>query len=194
MTGKVLIQRRVICRGLLGALPVGLAGCASLLVSPTLRWREDELNQLLASRFPQERQVLGLWQLTLSAPQVQLLGDQQQLRTALRLSVAERQGDGRRWQGEMVLDSALRYQPSDQTVRLRRVTVQSVRLERDQGGVLMQAQRVGTLLVEKLLEDAPLLKLSEQQQARLARAGVEPGDIRVTPDALELTLVPRRAT
>ncbi len=194
MTGKVLIQRRVICRGLLGALPAGLAGCASLLVPPTLRWREDELNQLLASRFPQERQVLGLWQLTLSAPQVQLLGDQQQLRTALRLSVAERQGDGRRWQGEMVLDSALRYQPSDQTVRLRRVTVQSVRLERDQGGVLMQAQRVGTLLVEKLLDDAPLLKLSEQQQARLARAGVEPGDIRVTPDALELTLVPRRAT
>lgn len=194
MTGKVLIQRRAVCRGLLCALPAGLAGCASLLGPPTLRWREDELNQLLASRFPQERQVLGLWQLTLSAPQVQLLGDQQQLRTALRLSVAERQGDGRRWQGEMVLDSALRYQSSDQTVRLRRVTVQSVRLERDQGGVLMQAQRVGTLLVEKLLEDAPLLKLSEQQQARLARAGVEPGEIRVTPDALELTLVPRRAT
>jgi len=72
--------------------------------------------------------------------------------------------------------------------------VQSVRLERDQGGVLMQAQRVGTLLVEKLLEDAPLLRLNEQQQARLARAGVEPGEIRVTADALELTLVPRRAT
>ena len=49
---------------------------------------------------------------------------------------------------------------------------------------------MGIALAERLLDDLVLYRLSAERLAALQRAGYRPGALRVTPDALEITIEP----
>ena len=55
----------------------------------------------------------------------------------------------------------------------------------------LQAQRIGALLAERVLEDLAVYRLKPQQAERLREAGLRTGAVTVTSRGVEVTLAPR---
>ena len=50
----------------------------------------------------------------------------------------------------------------------------------------------GAVVLESMLDGLVLHRLKPEQLQRLAGAGLAPGEVRVRPDGVEVTTVPRR--
>lgn len=162
-----------------------LAGCSGLLGPQTYRIDEAELARLVARQFPKTQSVAGLAELTLSAPELRLLPERNKLGASFDLGASERLS-GRAARGRLSLEGALRYEPSDQSLRLAQVRVQQLQW---QGAGSEAAERAAALLAERLLEDMALYRLKPEQAQRLAQAGLAPGGVTVTPRGVELAFV-----
>ena len=53
-----------------------------------------------------------------------------------------------------------------------------------------QAERLGAVLAERVLEDFTVYRVPAERAAQLLRAGVAPGAVTVTPRGVEVTLAP----
>jgi hypothetical protein len=160
-----------------------LAGCAGLGVPSRLTLSQPELDERLARRFPRTQRVLEVLDLTLSEPRVALLPTQNRLGCEFALGVRERLLDNR-YAGHIAFDTALRWEPRDASLRLAQVAVQRLDLAGAPGALTGQAQRLGRLLAEQVLEGFTLWQMPPEQQQRLQRAGVGVGAIEVTPQGL----------
>jgi hypothetical protein len=165
----------------LGALT--LAGCGGLGLPTELMLTQAELDERLARRFPRTQRVLEVLELTLSEPRVQLLPAQNRLACEFALALRDRLFDSG-GSGRIAFDTALRWEPSDASLRLTQVTVQRLDLAGAPRALQAQSPRVGRLLAEQLLEDFSLWQMSVEQQQRLQRAGLDVGTIEVLPRGL----------
>lgn len=165
----------------LGAL--ALAGCAGLGAPTRLTFTPAELDERLGRRFPRTQRVLEVLDLTLSDPRVQLLPSQNRLGCEFALALRERLFDSG-GSGRIAFDTALRWEPSDASLRLAQVAVQRLELAGLPRPLQSQSQRVGRLLAEQLLEDFSLWQMPVEQQQRLRRAGLDVGTIEVLPEGL----------
>lgn len=182
-TPSARATRRRLLGLLLAAGPV-LAACAAL--GPrTVTLDEDELARLLERRFPLHRPLLDLFDVTVAAPRVRLLPERNRLATELDLAVVERI-TGRPLQGGMALDGELRWEASDDSLRLSQVRVQRVQL--GASTLPPPLQRVGGWLAEQVLEDMVLWQPTPQQ---LQRLGGRIGAVTVTSRGVEVTFGPR---
>ena len=164
-----------------------LAGCAALLGPQSYTVDETELARLLARQFPRTQAIVGgLAELTLSSPELRLLPDRNKLGASFDVGASERLS-GRATRGRLDLESALRYEPSDQSLRLAQVRVQQLQWD---GAGSEAAQRAAALLAERLLDNMALYRLKPEQSERLARTGLVPGPVTVTPRGVELAFVP----
>jgi hypothetical protein len=177
-------------RWLLWACAAGLAACAALPGSITVG--EAELQAQLARRFPVQRSLLEVFDLELSEPRIQLDAQSGRLATGLTLRGTERRS-GRALQGRLALDYGLRYEPADASVRLVQPQVRSLQFG-DAAGLSPRRtealQHLGVALAERLLDDLVLYRVPPERLERLRRLGRQPGVLRVTPEGLEITLVP----
>ena len=164
-----------------------LAGCANLVVPKSITLDEPELQRLVERRFPQERRFLEVLDVTVETPRMGVLGERHKVSTALQVRVHERLS-GRQWHARMALDSALRYEPGDQTLRLRDVRVNEFRVDDGNTGTSAQAERVSSLVAEKLLEDLVIYRLPADKLEQLRRLGVAPGAVSITSRGVEITL------
>ena len=164
-----------------------LAACASLVVPKSITLDEPELQRLVERRFPQERRFLEVLDVTVETPRMGVLGERHKVSTALEVRVRDRLF-GRQWHARMALESAMRYEPADQTLRLRDVRVNEFKVDDGAASSSAQAERVSSLLAEKLLEDLVIYRLPADKLEQLRRLGVAPGAVSITSRGVEITL------
>ncbi|EHR71686.1 hypothetical protein BurJ1DRAFT_2864 [Burkholderiales bacterium JOSHI_001] len=169
-----------------------LAGCANGLLAPkSVNLSERELLSLVDRAFPLDRKLLEVVDVHVDAPRLKLLPERNKLAVDLQLNAADRVF-GRAFKGRLAFESGLRFEPSDQSLRLAQVQVNELSLDGGTGGAQALAQRLGAAIAEKVLEGFLLHRLSDERWAQLQKAGVQPGAVRVTGGGLEMALEPIR--
>lgn len=164
-----------------------LAACAALEGPPRVTLSEREIARLLQRQFPQERRALDVFDVTLRAPQVQLLAERNRLGAMLDLDVRERIF-GSRWSGTLEFDAALRWEPRDRTLRLFQTRVADLKMTSAGPEARTPAERLGAALVERVLEDMVLYTLPPERAESLRAAGMAPTGVAVTRAGVEITL------
>lgn len=168
----------------------GLAGCAGWPGPPDrITLAPDDIARLLDRHFPLDRRVLDVLDVTLRSPQVRLLPERNRIAALLDIGVRERVLGGR-WRGTLSFDSALRWEPRDRTLRLDQARVADLRLVSGGDAARTPAERLGAVLMERVLEDLVLYTLPAEREASLRTAGVAPSGVAVTAGGVEITLSP----
>ena len=175
-------------RAVMLALPTTLMACGALEGPRSVSLSEAELQRRIEQAFPLERRVLELLELSLSAPKLRLIPERNRLAAELDIGARDRLRGGQ-WSGRLAFESALRYDATEQSLRLAQVRV--LQLTLGSGGASQaQAERIGAVLAERVLEGFTVYRLPADKAASLQRAGMVPGDVAVNARGVEITLVP----
>lgn len=184
-------------RGLLAAstvLPVlWLAGCAALQPGPrTIEISEAKLVEIINTQFPFNSRYLELFDVSLASPRVRLIPAENRIGTELGYSLGSFLLGARDHQGRLNLSYGLRFEPSDNTVRLSQVRVDGFEVPGVPSAYASRANRLGALLAENLLKDFVIHRL-KPEDLEIARGwGYQPGALSVVPGGLRLQLDPVR--
>jgi hypothetical protein len=148
-----------------------------------------QMQQNVDTRFPVRKRLADIVDIQVQSPRLKLLPALNRLGTELDMNVLERVG-GRRYSGLLVLDYGLRFERSDNSVRMTDVRVSGMRLA--DVPEPYNSLIAGTLprLAEQLLADYAVHTVSEQDMNLVSNLGFEPGEIKVTPAGLRVTLEP----
>jgi hypothetical protein len=177
-------------RRFLIAATATLAACAA--IDPrNFTLSQAELQALLERQFPRQQRLMELLDVSLTKPSVRLVPERNRIATALDLSATERLS-GRALRGSLAIEHALRFEPSDATVRLAHVKADAMQLELAGTPLSGQAARLGGMLAERLLDDFVIYRVSEDKRQLLSRAGVNNADVAVTARGIELRFAPQR--
>jgi len=155
--------------------------------SKTYTIAQDQLQATVAKRFPYQQKLADVLDLKILSPRLALLPDTNRIGTELDLNLRERIG-GRTYTGSMALDYGLRFERADNSVRMTGVRVSSVKLHNLPEPFNEAITRHMPRLAEQLLNDYPLHTFSEQDMMLVSGLGFEPGEIKVTPQGLRVTL------
>jgi hypothetical protein len=162
-----------------------LSGCAGLGGPRNVTLSQADLQSLIEGQFPHQRRVLEVIDINVARPTLRLLPERNRIATDLDLAASERL-TGRTARGSLALDYALRYEPTDASVRLSQVRVQEVRLDLGNGPLSSSGARVGALLAERLLDDFVVYRADPQRLKLIQRLGITAADIAVTSRGIEL--------
>jgi hypothetical protein len=178
-------------RLLLWWLVAVLAGCTALGPRTTVV-SQDKLQALLAARFPYTGKIGPLFELQAQAPQLRLLPAQNRLGTTIQVQITERLTHAV-FSGVLDVDYGVQFEPSDQTLRMADVHVNTVGFtgvpERYQAIV----QGLAPQLAERLLDGLKLHQISAKDMAVVNGWGYQPGGIDVTAAGLRITLDPKKS-
>ncbi|MED5621223.1 hypothetical protein [Ideonella sp. BN130291] len=183
------LHRRWLCAAPLSALLLASAGCASF-APRSFTLSEAELTRLLAGHFPLTQRLAEVVDVTVTSPRVWLIPERNRLGGSFDVHALERLF-GRAAQGKLAMDCALRLEPADDSIRLTQVRVQQLQMESGGAALPMQAQRIGTLLAERVLDEMAVYRLKPRQAERLHAAGLRAGAITVTAQGVEVALAAR---
>ena len=102
-----------------------LAACAGVTDGPrVVTVSEAQLAQRIAEQFPLRQRYLELFDLTLSSPRVRLMPAENRLATRVDYALGDFWGGSRRMDGALTLSYGLRFEPSDNSVRMSDVKLQ----------------------------------------------------------------------
>ena len=176
-------RRWLLAAALLLAGCLGLDGPQQIVLTPA------DLLQAMAPRFPVERRVLGILQVRAELPRLALLADSRRLAAEFDLQVEDRLSR-QTYRGVVGFDSQLRYEPSDQSVRLDQLRMQKLQFD----GLASQAQpllqTVGAALAEQLLADVVVYRFPADKLRAAERRGYAPGAVRVGEHGVTIDLLP----
>lgn len=177
------------------AVTLALGACTGLVGPPQVSYSEAELNQMLARRFPLEKRVVGVLDVSLSNPRLVLKADGPgRMTTAFDIEAQDRLA-GHSWRGYLKLEHGLKVDHGDNSLRLAEPRVRAMMLGQAGGGDLFgsdaQAERLGKLAIEKLLDGVVVHRLKPEQVDRLAQAGYELGEVQVSDSGVLIRAVPR---
>ena len=184
-----LWMQRCLPRAAIGALVCLLAACAALLGPRTVDVPRARLQALLDRQFPVETRLLELFDATLSAPRLLLRPETNRIATEFDVTVADRLFKVPH-RGTLALDYGLRFEASDNTVRLTTVRVERFEIDGVPAPLQRQLGRIGVQLAEQQLSERVLYTLRPEDVATVQGRGYRPADIRVTPAGLTITLLP----
>lgn len=172
-----------------------LAGCAS--TPRTVGFSEAQLVERLARQFPVRTRVLGIFDVEVTNPRVQLQPDSNRIATRLDYALGPALAGTRRTLGQMQLSYALRYEPTDQTVRLSEVRAEAVDAAAEpapEAGATTpgtpRLQQLAGLLAQSLLKDHVIYRFKPEDLRAAEGRGVRPGPIRVVPGGVQMELLP----
>lgn len=172
-----------------------LAGCAALDPASSITLSEADLVRLIERSLPIDRRMLEVLDVSITQPQVRLLPEKNRLSVRLDVNVRDRLFSSN-WRGNMALESALRWNASDQTLRLNQVSVSDFSLDAGSALVRSQFERVGSVLAERVLEDMALYTLPADKREALQKAGPLPSaefvKVTVTRRGVEMTFEPAK--
>ncbi len=149
----------------------------------------EQMQQGVDKKFPVRKRLADIVDIQVQSPRLKLLPALNRLGTELDMNVLERIG-GRNYSGVLLLDYGLRFERRDSSVRMTDVRVIGVRLlevPEPYGSLIAQTL---PRLAEQLLADYAVHTFSEQDLALVSGLGFEPGEIKVTPSGLRVTLEP----
>jgi Protein of unknown function (DUF1439) len=177
------------CRALACLALLGLAACATLLRPQSIDVSLAQLEQQIARQFPYRNRFLELLDVTVSAPRLTLLPEQNRIATELDVSAGERLSR-RAWQGTLALNYRLRFEPADHTVRLADVRVERFAIDGVPPALQPKVNALGALLTEALLKDQPVHALSAEHVRRLQATRSVVGEPRVTSRGVSIAFDP----
>lgn len=170
-----------------GIASLGIASLA--MAQPSYTVSAQQLQRVLAQRFPLRYAAAGLLEVIMRAPPLRLLPELNRLATELPVE-ATGPALRRRYEGSVDVDFALRYERSDRSIRAHQIRVNAVRME----GLGPDAERLLDAYLRQLSQQAlvevVLHTLSAQDLALATTMGFEPGEITVTPQGLAIRFVP----
>jgi hypothetical protein len=179
-------------RRCLAAAALLLAGCASVFGPRSIDIEQSRLEQALARRFPFDTRWLGLVDISAAAPRLRLLPERDRIAADLTLSGGERLF-AKPLEGALTIEGALRYEPSDASLRLVDVRVDRFSFNGLPDLGIVRADRLGALVAEQALDGLVLYTLTEAQQDKLRAQGLRPGAVHVTSRGLAIALEPLAA-
>ena len=172
-------------------LALGSAVCFSMTgahAQPNYKVSAAQLQQALARRFPLRYPVGGLLDIQALSPRLRFLPEQNRLGVQMAVGV---KGPAlrRAYTGTFDLDFALRYEPSDLSIRAHQLRVNALQFDDlpPQPSALLAAY--GPAMAEQALQNAVLHQLKPQDLALSNGLGLEPGSITVTAQGLVIGFV-----
>ena len=160
-----------------GWTPSGAGAAPSYTVSL------GQLEAAIAQRFPVRHQVEGLFNFDILTPRLSLLAQRNRMASEFVVMVA---GPAlrRSYTGSLDLDFALRYEPSDRTIRAHQLQVRSMRLSGlpQRSGEVLDAY--APMLAQQALHEVILHQLREKDLALADAMGLQPAAITVTSQGL----------
>jgi hypothetical protein len=178
----------------MGAGAAGLAGCSTAPIGP--RHHDVSVDRLvtsLAERFPMKRGVWDGLDLTLGLPTLSLRPAENRLATVLDVVADDRTLTRRQYKGTLGFSSALRYEPSDRSVRLTAVRIEQFQLEALTRVLGAQASRVGAWVAQDLLENLSVYRLPPSVVELTELLGVRPDGLQIQPQGLRILLAPLKS-
>lgn len=148
----------------------------------------ERLQAQIDARFPRSYPLAGLIELNLSAPALQLRPE----RNRLQLQMAVQAGGPalrRDYDGRLSIEFGLRFDASNQTVRVQDVQVLALEIDGLPRQTEVWLAAFGPRLAEQALRDGVLYQLQAKDLALGERLGVRPGRIAVTDEGLEIELI-----
>jgi len=166
-----------------------MVGCAALFGPRDVEVSQAQLQQAVERRFPIERRYLELLDVTVAAPRVLLRPEANRIATEFEVLVSDRVFHGQH-RGTIALNYGLRFEPSDNSVRLTNVRIDRFDIDGVSAVLRQQLDRVGVMLAEQTLNERPIYTLWPKDVEAVQGHGYRPGDIRVTSSGLIISLLP----
>jgi hypothetical protein len=180
--------RRAICVGAMAGTALVLLGCGGF--GPrTVELSQARLQELVARHFPVDKRQPDVIDLTPYSPRVGLQPEANRISVDVALRANSGGAIQTRLSGSLLVSEGVRFEPSDNTVRLVDVQVERFVIDGLPATWQRQLDRIGKPLARGLLEDQVLYTLRPKDVAALEGRGLRPGDLRVTASGLEITLV-----
>jgi hypothetical protein len=168
---------------------VWLAGCAALLGPRTVEVSHAQMQGRIDARFPVERRYLEVIDVSVAKPRLQMRPEVNRIATELDVRLRDRVF-GSEHRGTIALNYGLRFEPSDNSVRLTDVRVDRFDVEGLSEKLHQQLDRIGALLAEQTLNNRAIYTLRPKDVEAVQGRGYQPTDIRVRADGLAITLQP----
>ena len=152
----------------------------------------SQIDAVLARRFPLKRRLLDLLDIELGTPALRLLPQDNRLGANLHLQVTDT-ASAQRVGGLMGLNFGLRYGAKDASLRLVQPRLERIEFDAGPAGAgQLDPQWLHTAapIVARLLDNQAVYRLKPEQLAAMRRAGVQPGEINVTPLGVEIRIEP----
>ena len=158
---------------------------AGVHAQPSYNVSLDQLQKAVGQRFPLKRQANGLVDLTLLAPQLRLLPEQNRLGAQMVVGAA---GPILRdsFAGDFDVDFALRYEASDQTIRAYQLKVNSLKMTGLPPGPSALLEAYAPNLAQQALLEVVVHKLRPQDLQLADTMGLQPSTITVTDKGLAI--------
>lgn len=174
---------------------VSLNGCATLKPQPkTLLVSEAKLQQLINGQFPFNSKMLEVLDVGVGSPKISFDTVNNRINTSLDLNVV---GSGiigllakREYKGGIDLSYGLRFEPSDNSVRMTDVKLGKLSVDGVPELMERPMSRLGVALAQKLLSEQVLYKVSAQDLEAAKGWGYKPGVFKIAPGGLAITLDP----
>lgn len=170
------------------ALGAGLLATPDANAQPKYTVTAEQLQAAVAQRFPRRYAMGDLLNLTLQAPRLRLLPQQNRLGTEMVVDAAG-PALANSSTGTFDVDFALRYEASDQTVRAHQLRFSTLRLAGLPPGPAALLEAYGPTLASQTLQEVVLHKLEPKDLMLADGLGLEPGSITVTPKGLVIGFV-----
>jgi hypothetical protein len=169
-------------------LAFNLFACSTLTAQPRLVVSKEQLQQVVAKRFPLRYPVVGLLNLEVQAPDIRLLPEQNRLNATM---VVEASGAAlnRKQTGTFEVEFALRYEVSDRTLRATALRFKRLSFPGLQPMASDMLNLYGQTLSEKALLEVVLHTLKPQDLGMADGLGMQPGSITVTDKGLVVDFV-----
>lgn len=155
--------------------------------APGIAVPEALLQQSLRQRFPLRYPVPGLLNLDVQLPRLRLMPEANRLGAQMQV-LAAGPALNRSHEGSFEVDFALRYEPSDRTVRAHRLRMNRLRFPTLQPGVVDLLNTYAPALAEQSLLEVVLHQLTPKDLALADAVGMQPSSITVTDSGLLIGL------
>lgn len=162
-----------------------LTNCASIpFLSGEIRITAEELRQKMERRFPLERSVAGLLEVTLARPGVELNAAENRLVTSFEVSV-KLPLTGRTVAGTLKISGRPEYVEASRALFMREARVERIRMDSLPDALSAGLAKAASNLAREVLEDKPLYTFTPEAFAKYG-ARYAPGRVEVRADALVL--------
>ena len=133
-----------------------LMGCGAIpLISGEVRLSADELTQKMARRFPMEKSVAGLLDITLANPRVDLSEADNRITThfdaMVKLPLTRKQVSG-----TLKVSGRPDYVPESRSLFLRDARIDQIRMDNMPDGLSAALAKAASVVAREALEDKPL--------------------------------------
>lgn len=135
---------------------LALTGCGALpFVSGEVSMSADQLTQKMTRRFPIEKSVAGLLDITLANPRVDLSEADNRITTSFQASV-KLQLTSKDFAGTLKVSGRPEYDPESRALFLRDARVDQIRMDNMPDGLSAALAKVASTLARDVLADKPL--------------------------------------